>query len=144
MVYEIEDLKKIIPHRYPFLLIDRVVEVEKGKKVVALKNVSINDWFFEGHFPGRPVMPGTLITEAMAQASLLLYHSEYEDKLKKIPQYYLGSLKARFFHAVSPGDQLKIISETVKLLPTGGFANAKAFVGETLIAEAELVFAVKQ
>ncbi len=139
----IEELKKILPHRYPFLLIDKVTELVPGKSVTAIKNVSINDWFFEGHFPGMPVMPGTLIIEAMAQASILLYHSAYEDKLKKRPDYYLGSVKARFLHSAHPGDQLTITSETVKMLPTGVYVNTKANVGEKIIAEAELVFAVK-
>lgn len=139
----IEELKKILPHRYPFLLIDKVTELVPGKSVTAIKNVSINDWFFEGHFPGMPVMPGTLIIEAMAQASILLYHSAYEDKLKKRPDYYLGSIKASFMHPVYPGDQLRIVSETVKLIPTGAYVNAKAYVGEKTIAETEIVFAVK-
>jgi 3-hydroxyacyl-[acyl-carrier-protein] dehydratase len=125
-------------------MIDKVLELEPGKTVTAIKNVSINDWFFEGHFPGNPVMPGTLIIEAMAQASILLYHSGYEAKLAKAPEYYLGSIKSRFFHPVRPGDQLRIRAETVKLLPTGAFVNVKCSVIDKDVAEAELVFAVKQ
>lgn len=140
---DIEELKEILPHRYPFLLIDKVTELIPGKSVTAIKNVSINDWFFEGHFPGKPVMPGTLVIEAMAQVSILLYHSAYENKLKRRPDYYLGSVKARFIQPVYPGDQLKLISETVKMLPTGVYVNVQANVREKNIAEAELVFAVK-
>ncbi len=143
MIENIEELQKILPQRYPFLLIDKVTQSSPGKSVTAIKNVTINDWFFEGHFPGNPVMPGTLIIEAMAQASILLYHSGFEDKLKKRPDYYLGSVKARFHHPVVPGDQLKLISESVKLLSTGAFVSAKAFVEDKLVAEADLVFAVK-
>jgi len=143
IIMNIEELQKILPQKYPFLLIDRVTELVPGKSVVALKNVSINDGFFEGHFPGMPVMPGTLIIEAMAQASILLYHSGFEEQLKKRPDYYLGSVKARFFYPVVPGDQLKITSETVKLLSTGAFVSAKAKVGEKLVAEADLIFAVR-
>lgn len=143
-VDNIEALMEILPQRYPYLMIDKVLELELGKSVTALKNVSINDWFFEGHFPGNPVMPGTLIIEAMAQASILLYHSGFEDKLTKRPDYYLGSVKTRFLNPVTPGDQLKIVAETVKLIPTGAFVNAKCFVADKPIAEAELVFAVKQ
>lgn len=139
---EIDRIMEILPQRYPFLLIDRIAELEPGKRVIAYKNVSINDWFFEGHFPGKPVMPGTLIIEAMAQASIVLYHSGYEDKLKGRPDYYLGSIKARFMHPVYPGDQLRLVAESVKLLPTGAYINVKAYVGDKDIAEADLVFSV--
>ncbi len=141
---DIDKIKEMLPHRHPMLLIDKVTDLEDGKKVVAVKNVTINDWFFQGHFPGRPIMPGTIIVEAMAQTSILLYHSGYEDKLKKIPEYYLGSIKASFNSPVIPGDQLRIEAETVKLLPTGAFVNTKAFVGDKKIAEADLIFSVKK
>lgn len=143
-INSIEALQKILPHRYPFLLIDKITELEAGKRVVAIKNVTINDWYLEGHFPENPVMPGTLVVEAMAQASILLYHSAYENELKKRPDYYLGSVKARFLHPVRPGDQLRIVSETVKMLPTNVYVSARAYVGEENIGEAELVFAVKR
>jgi len=140
----IEEIQKILPQRYPFLFIDRVIEIDPGKKVVAIKNVSSTEGFFPGHFPEQPIMPGTLIVEAMAQGSILLYHSQYKDDLENKPNYYLGSVKARFKQAVFPGDQLRIEAETVKILPTGAFVNAKAFVKDTVVAEAELVFAVKR
>ncbi|MBU2541850.1 MAG: 3-hydroxyacyl-ACP dehydratase FabZ [Candidatus Omnitrophica bacterium] len=141
---DIDQIKKVLPHRHPMLLIDRVIELEPGKRVVAIKNVSINDSFLQGHFPGNPIMPGTSIVEAMAQASIVLYHSGYEDELVNVPNYYLGSIKARFIHPVFPGDQLSLEAETVKLLPTGAFISTKAFVKDKQIAEAELVFAVKK
>ncbi len=140
----IEEIQKVLPQRYPFLFIDRIIELEPGKKVVAIKNVSINEGFFAGHFPDKPVMPAVLIIEAMAQASVFIYHSAYEKELKKNPDYFIGSLKASFLHPVSPGDQLKIIAETVKLLPTGGFVNVTVFVKDEEIANAELVFAAKR
>ena len=139
---EFAELMKILPQRYPFVMIDRIAEIDAGKRAVAIKNVTINDWFFEGHFPKNPVMPGTLILEAMAQASILLYHSGYKDILKGVPEYYLGTVKTRFLHPVYPGDQLKLVAETVKLMPTGACIDVKALVGEKVVAEAELVFAV--
>jgi len=141
---DIEKIMEILPHRYPFLLIDRIEELEHGKRAVACKNVTINDWFFKGHFPGRPIMPGMLVLEAMAQTSILLYFSAYEKDLKNTPEYYLGSVKARLLNPVFPGDQLKLVAETVKLIPAGAFVNTKAFVGDKQIAEAELIFSVKQ
>jgi 3-hydroxyacyl-[acyl-carrier-protein] dehydratase len=140
---DIQQIEKILPQRYPFLFIDKALELELGKRVVAIKNVSINEYYFQGHFPANPIMPGVLIIEAMTQASILLYYSAYQDKLAKIPAYYLGSVKAKFKHPVFPGSQLKLESKTVKLLPTGAFIEAKASVEGKEVAEAELIFAVK-
>ncbi|MBU1727193.1 MAG: 3-hydroxyacyl-ACP dehydratase FabZ [Candidatus Omnitrophica bacterium] len=139
-----DELRKILPQRFPFLLIDRVTEVDPGKRAVAYKNITLNDWFLQGHYPQDPVVPETLIIEMMAQASILLYHSGYKADIKEMPEYYLGSINAKFEFEARPGDQLKIVSETVKLLQTGAFVNAKAFVGETKIGEADLIFAVKR
>ena len=140
----IEEIQKILPQRYPFLFIDKVIDIDPGKKVVAIKNVTSTEGFFSGHFPGQPIMPGTLIIEAMAQASIILYYSQYKDNLKEKPDYYLGSVKARFKQAVFPGDQLRIEAETVKILPSGAFVSVKALVKDDVVAEAELVFAVKK
>jgi len=139
-----DEIKKILPHREPMLMIDRVVEMERGKRVVAIKDVVKEDYFFKGHFPNNPIMPGAMVVEAMAQASILLYHSAYEDRLGgKVPIYYLGSVKARFLHSVVPGNELRIESETVRLFPGGGLVKSKAYVKTIEVAEAELVFAVK-
>ena len=145
VILDKNEIKKILPHREPILMIDAVIELDQGKRVVAIKKTTNDDFFFKGHFPNRPIMPGTSIVEAMAQASILLYYSAYENKLgNKIPEYYLGSVKARFLHSVLPGDELRIESETVRLLPTTAFVTAKAYVKDKQIAEAELVFAVKK
>lgn len=143
-ILDIEQIRKILPQAYPFLFVDKVIELEPGKRVVAIKNVSINDGFFEGHFPGNPIMPGTLIIEAMAQASILLYYSNYEGDLKDRPNYYLGTVKASFKAPVTPGDQLKLEAQTVKIIPQGAFIETKAFVNDVKIADAELIFAVKK
>lgn len=141
---DIEAISKILPQKYPFLFIDKVTDIKPGESVTAIKNVTINEGFFGGHFPGKPVMPGTLIIEAMAQTSILLYHSAYKSDLSKTPEYYLGSVKASFKHPVIPGDQLRIEAQTEKLLPSGGFVNVKTFVKDIEIANAELIFAVKR
>ena len=102
---DIRDIQKLVPHRYPFLLIDRVIERIQGERVVALKNVSINEPFFQGHFPGQPVMPGVLIVEAIAQTALILISDDATGD--KIP-LFMGIDKARFRRRVVPGDQLRI------------------------------------
>src|SRR5207302_3127825 len=106
-VLEINQIQAILPHRYPFLLLDRVLEIERKKRIVALKNVSINEPFFAGHLPGMPIMPGVLIVEAMAQAGGALLLTEIEDRDDKL-MVFTGIDRARFRRPVVPGDQLKI------------------------------------
>jgi 3-hydroxyacyl-[acyl-carrier-protein] dehydratase len=144
MELNIEDIKKLIPQRYPFIMIDRVLHIEPGKEAVAVKNISINEPFFPGHFPEVPVMPGALIIEAMAQTAIVLFAAgkEAADKEGK-PIYYFGSCKARFFHPVVPGDQLKIKVINVKSLPTGAYVSGEVSVGDNKVAEADLVFSLK-
>ena len=131
----IEDIKKIIPQRFPFLMIDRVIEASP-EKVVAIKNVSVNEHFFAGHFPDQKVMPGVLMIEAMAQAGIVLYKQKFQnDNL-----LYLVSVKSRFFNPVYPGDQLRIEVTPIKLMSKMGLEKAKIFVGEKKVAECELAF----
>jgi beta-hydroxyacyl-ACP dehydratase FabZ len=125
-------------------MIDRVLELEPGKHAVSIKNVSANESFFQGHFPGKPVMPGALILEAMAQTAIILFASakeKHEADTKKI--YYFGSVKARFFRAVVPGDQMKITVKNVKSLPTGAYVSGEVTVDDKKVSEAELVFSVQ-
>lgn len=111
---ELPEIPKILPHRYPFLLVDRVIEVVPGKRIVAIKNVSYNEPFFNGHFPGHPVMPGVLILEALAQASgVLAYTTLSEDPSKKVV-YLMGIDNARFRKPVIPGDRLQLEVEMIK------------------------------
>ena len=143
MRLEISDIQKIIPHRFPFIMIDRVLECRPYERLVAIKNVSVNEHFFNGHFPDEKVMPGVLIIEAMAQAGCIYFY--YSKNLQgKNLIYYLAKTEARFYHPVVPGDQLVIEVSTVKLLAKAGFVKCRALVGEKLMAEAEIGFGIKE
>lgn len=143
-VWDINKIQEILPQRYPFLFIDSVLEINTGeKKVVCLKNVTINDYFFEGHFPDNPVMPGVLIIEAMAQASILLYAALKPEIARKRPDYYLGKVEARFKKPVKVGDQLIIEVYGEKVMDKGGVVRAAAKVNSQIVSEAQILFGVK-
>jgi len=127
-----------IPHRYPFLLLDRVIEMEPAKRIVAIKCVTFNEPFFQGHFPGAPVMPGVLVVEAMAQAGAVLLLHDMPDRENKLV-YFAGIDKARFRRPVVPGDQLRITSEVFKLRSTTCKMKAWAEVDGRVVTEAELM-----
>ncbi len=143
MTMSFEEIKKILPQRFPFIMIDKVVELEPGKSAIAIKNISGNDIFFLGHFPDKAIMPGAAIIEAMAQASIILFASAKDNSNGKPQLYLFGSVKARFHHPVVPGDQLKIKVVNVKSLPNGAFVSGEAFVDDRKVSEAELVFSVQ-
>lgn len=144
MQLDFEEIKKLIPQRFPFIMIDRVLEIEPGKYAIAVKNISGNDMVFLGHFPEKAIMPGALILEAMAQTAIILFAANKESVVDgEKPMYYFGSVKARFLHPAVPGDQMKIRVENVKSLPNSAFVSAEAFVDNKKITEAELVFSVK-
>lgn len=137
---DINDIQKIIPHRYPFLLVDKIVEMEPGKSAVGIKNVTINEPFFAGHFPGYPVMPGVLITEALAQvgAVAILSMPENEGKLG----VFTGINNFKFRKQVVPGDVLTLKAELVAFRRNMGKANVEAKVGDKLAASGEISFAI--
>ncbi|HEV7488768.1 MAG TPA: 3-hydroxyacyl-ACP dehydratase FabZ [Thermoanaerobaculia bacterium] len=137
-ILTITEIMKLLPHRYPMLLVDRVVEIDPdGKRIVGLKNVSANEQFFQGHFPGNPVMPGVLIVEAMAQCAALLGLREMPDRDKKL--FLFGGVdKARFRRPVVPGDQLRLECIVLHRRSTSVKIHGKATVDGQLVAEAEL------
>jgi len=130
-----------IPHRYPFMLVDRVLELEPGQRVVAIKNVTFNEPFFQGHFPGAPVMPGVLIIEAMAQAGAVLLLHDMADRNEKLV-YFTGIDKARFRRPVGPGDQLRFTLEVLKLRRSTCKMRGLAEVDGKRVAEAEILSAL--
>jgi 3-hydroxyacyl-[acyl-carrier-protein] dehydratase len=141
MQLDFEDIKKLIPQRFPFIMIDKVVAVVPGKEAETVKNISGNDIFFLGHFPDRAIMPGVAIIEAMAQTAIILFAAGKDEPMSN--RYFLGSVKARFHHPVVPGDCLKIKAVNVKSLPNGAYVSAEAYVEDKKVSEAELVFAIK-
>ncbi|MFH1359827.1 MAG: 3-hydroxyacyl-ACP dehydratase FabZ [Candidatus Omnitrophota bacterium] len=143
MQLDIEQIKNVIPHRFPFLMIDRVLDVVPNEKLIAIKNVSTNEHYFVGHFPQEKVMPGVLITEAMAQAGCIYFYYSKNLQGKKLI-YYLGKVTVRFMAPVVPGDQLRIEVTTGKFLPKVGILKTKAFVEDKTVAEAEIVFSTKE
>jgi 3-hydroxyacyl-[acyl-carrier-protein] dehydratase len=132
---DISDIQRLLPHRFPFLLIDRIVDLERKKRIVAIKNVTINEPFFAGHFPGAPVMPGVLIVEAMAQAGGVLLFTEVEDRESKLV-LFTGIERAKFRRPVVPGDQLRIEVDVRVWRGNAGRMEGKAYVGDKLAAEA--------
>ncbi len=138
---DINEIQAIIPHRYPFLLIDRVIEIEPLKRIVAIKNVTINEPFFEGHFPGAPVMPGVLIIEAMAQAGAVLLFREVPDRDSKL-LYFTSIEAAKFRKPVVPGDQLRLEVEVLRYKLGYCKLKAAAYVDSLLVAEAQIASAI--
>ena len=140
-VFEVQEIMGYLPHRYPFLLVDRIVEYEEMKRIVGLKNVTINEPFFQGHFPGVPIMPGVLIIEAMAQVGGVLVFKTIPDRESKLV-FFMGIENARFRRPVRPGDQLRLEMSVVKVKARVGKLQGRAFVDGALVAEAEIMFSL--
>ncbi len=135
---DIHRVQRILPHRYPFLMVDRIIEIEGTRRIVGLKNVTINEPFFQGHYPGEPIMPGVLIIEALAQIGGVLLSQELEHKGKVAVLLSLD--KVKFRQSVRPGDQLLLEAETIRVRSTTGHVKGRARVGSDLVAEAEIRF----
>jgi 3-hydroxyacyl-[acyl-carrier-protein] dehydratase len=142
---EIREILNYLPHRFPFLMIDRVLSCEPGKNIVAIKNVAINEPYFQGHFPGNPVMPGVMILESLAQAAAILsFLTLNRDSTENLLYYFVGIDKARFKKPVIPGDQLKLnVTMTRQVRGIGKFVCI-ATVGDTVVTEAEFLCTIKQ
>lgn len=145
MSMEIKEILKYLPHRYPFLLVDRVVSCEPGKKIVAVKNVAISEPFFQGHFPENPVMPGVMILEALAQAAAILSFKTFNHvSTENLLYYFVGIDRARFKKPVVPGDVLALEVTMLRQVRGIGKFGARALVGDTVVAEAELLCTLKE
>jgi 3-hydroxyacyl-[acyl-carrier-protein] dehydratase len=143
---EFDEIKALLPQKFPFLMLDRVLELETGRSIVAIKNITGNEIVFLGHFPDMAVFPGVLVLECMAQAAILLFEKS-ADRVRSAGEqklFLLGSLKARFLRPVVPGDQLRIEVSMMKGVSTGAVVDAVAKVDGEIAAKAELVFGVKQ
>ncbi len=135
-----EEVKRLLPQKYPFLFIDKVIELEKGKKIVCLKNVSGNEPFFVGHFPNYAIMPGALTLEALAQASIILFKKSFDTLANEGTVFLLGSVRASFSKPVFPGDQLILEIDIDKVISNGAIVQGVARVGENTVAKATLTF----
>ncbi len=147
MEIKFEEIKALLPQRFPFLMVDKIIALEKGRSIVAIKNISGNEIHFLGHFPHMAVFPGALILEGMAQTAIILFRKSNE--LDRAPQddpealFFMGTVNARFFHPVVPGDQLRVEVTIVKAYSTAGMVEAVATVDGRTVAKGELTFGVK-
>ncbi len=144
MIWDKEKIKSILPQREPFLFIDEVIEIESNQKVIARKHIDPDEFFFNGHFPGNPVMPGVLLIEAMAQTSILVYYLCKPEIANAHPTYYLGKVKSEFLTPVLPNDDIIIEARNIKITDTAGVVNTIARVDGKTAAKAEFVFGIKK
>jgi 3-hydroxyacyl-[acyl-carrier-protein] dehydratase len=139
---DIRKIMELLPHRYPFVLVDRVLEITPGEQIIALKNVTINEPFFQGHFPEKPIMPGVLLVEAMGQAGGVLYMASKPEAERDVLFYFMGFDKVRFRTPVVPGDQVILDVKVLNLRKRAVKMEAEARVGDRMVAQAELMAAI--
>ncbi len=140
-MFDIQEILGLLPHRYPFLLVDRITEYEPGKRIVGLKNVTINEPFFQGHFPGVPIMPGVMIVESMAQVGGCLLFEALENRDEKLV-FFIGIERARFRKPVRPGDQLHVEVTVDRIKSRVGKMRGKAFVDGQLVCDGRIMFSL--
>jgi 3-hydroxyacyl-[acyl-carrier-protein] dehydratase len=144
VMIDVREIMEIMPHRYPFLMVDRIESLKEGEEIIGIKNVTINEPFFAGHFPGNPIMPGVLIIEAMAQVGgVLAFHSSPKEWAGSVV-YFMGIDKVRFRKPVVPGDQLRLKLTTIRQKQRVFKMRGEAYVEDTLVAEAELMAAIER
>jgi 3-hydroxyacyl-[acyl-carrier-protein] dehydratase len=144
MIWDKEKIKSVLPQREPFLFIDEIIEIDGTQKVIAAKHIREDESYLKGHFPGNPLMPGVLIIEAMAQASIILYSLVKPDIVKEDPNYYLGKVKVEFLAPAYPGERLIIETNSVKILDYAAITDTIVKVYERTVAKANLVFSIQK
>ncbi|MEI8349640.1 MAG: 3-hydroxyacyl-ACP dehydratase FabZ [Candidatus Omnitrophota bacterium] len=143
-IWDIQKIQEVLPQKYPFLFIDKVLDINpQEKKITCLKNVTINDYFFVGHFPDKPILPGVIIIEAMAQASIIGFAALKPEIAAKKPTYFLGKVEVKFLKPVMVGDQLILQVHEDKIIGNAGIVRAVALVKDEVVAEGRIVFGVK-
>ena len=139
---DFEQIKQIIPQRFPFLMLDRVVDIEPGIRIVGLKNLTGNEWFYQGHFPKKSITPGAMISEAIAQTGIVFFYISKPDSHRDVT-YLMGSLRVRFIEPVWPGDQMRIEVTPIKLTSTAGICHAKVTVDNRIVTKGEFGLVAK-
>ena len=143
LALDLEAIKQIIPQRFPFLMLDRVVELEPGVRTVGLKNLSGNEWFYQGHFPKRAITPGAMISEAVAQTGIVFFHFSREGDVERDVTYLLGAIRMRFLEPVWPGDQMRMEITPVKVTGQAAILAARVLVDDRVTAKGEFLLSAK-
>lgn len=140
---DFEQIKRIIPQRFPFLMVDRIVELEPGVRAVGLKNLTGNEWFYQGHFPKRAITPGAMICEAVAQTGIVFFHATRDGDVDRDVTYLMGSIKIRFLEPVWPGEQLHLEVTPIKVTSHAAILTARVMVEARLVARGEFALSAK-
>lgn len=144
VVMGFDEVRSLLPQSYPFIMVDVVEELEPGKRIICLKNVTGNEWMFPGHFPNKAIFPGVLLIEGLAQSAILMLRADSSLAIAQNATFLLAGVKVRFLQQVVPGDQIRYVCEAIKVISTGGVVEATASVNGQIVAKADLTFAVQQ